>query len=82
MNAVLPTPRFEVWVGVCRSVYVPSPIFPCSKFWPQQLTEPLSRMAHVLKPAAEIEVAVLPVPKLDVWVGVSLWVVVPSPSPP
>jgi hypothetical protein len=80
-TAVLPVPRLDVWVGVFRLVVVPSPSMPPS-FHPQQLTDALSRIAQVWYCPEEIATAVLPVPRLEVWVGVLLSLVVPSPSPP
>jgi hypothetical protein len=68
-TAVLPAPRLAVWVGVERSVVVPSP----SRPWPlspQQATEPSSRRAQVCSPPVETATAVLPAPRLAVWVGV------------
>jgi hypothetical protein len=70
-TAVLPVPRLDVRVGVCRSISVPSPSVPLS-LYPQQDTKPLSRMTQVCCPHVAIATAVLPGPRLDVWVGVVL----------
>ena len=80
-TAVLPAPRLAVWVGACRSVVVPSPTRP-NTLCPQQATEPSSSIAHVCWKPAEIATAVLPAPRLAVWVGTCRSVVVPSPSLP
>ena len=80
-TAVLFSPRLAVGVGVLLSWVVPSPISP-PQFTPQQLTEPLSSMAHVCLPPADIATAVLFSPKPAVWVGTCRSVVVLSPIMP
>ena len=63
------------------SVVVPSPNCPL-ELYPQQATEPSSSIAHVWSSPAAIQTAVRPAPSEAVCVGVSLSVVVPSPSCP